>query len=554
MDGPRGAHHVPGAGAGDADGGAGGAGFVAVSGRMPEETGFYRPLVLARAPWRGAANPAALRDRPARSKIQRPDLPAPCLIFVAVLIALARGAAVREGPEAGPAVAMTRAQGEPAEALPGTAAPSSGAPGPVRASAKDPAIGFGLLSPLVARRGPEDDDVSFDTVAAIPETRTPTTPAQHRRMLLGSRKKPRNPNHRFLPLPHLSAQPATGVTLGGSLTYSYRRRGEVFNRIYLLVWSRISTRLVQDHILQGRVRDMLGRREVFQFGAIAQTDPVFPFHGVNNHQNKVGTDINGPEHWVNVNNYAGWLTYEHPIWQLQRPGRAVGNLRVYSGILYNVDVVKAYKNTQFEREFSEAAGTVRRGVVRGGLTWDSRDNDWSPREGSLTDVIFDAVGKYTGSTQGYGRVHATTRHYWSLGDSDLVLANRFTFDGLWGSVPLMPLGELGGLFPIDGYGGAFIGRGFTRKRFIGNFKASAAFELRHMPVELKFGRHTLGVGWEGFFEMGLVSQKIIDLFKYWHPSGGTGLLLIWDRFVVLRVEIGGSREGAELYVQSEHAF
>ena len=441
----------------------------------------------------------------------------------------------------------------PVVPVPTTALPLSGAPAPVR---EGPQVSFGAYAPTVATpdTDPEDDELSFDTVSAIPESRMPRTPGQNKRMLMGSRKRARNPNHRFLPLPHLSSQPAVGVVLGGSLTYSYRRRGEVFNRIWLLAWSRISTKLVQDHILQGRVRDMLGRREVFQFGAIAQTDPVYPFFGVNNHENLAGTDLHGVEHRVNVNNYAGWLTYEHPIWQLHRIGRAVGNLRVYSGIFYNVDVIKAYADSQLAREFPEAQGIVRRGILRGGLTWDSRDNDWSPREGSLTDVTFDASGKYTGSTQGWGRFHGTTRHYWALGNSDMVLAHRVTFDALWGQVPLLTLGEFGGLNPIDGYGGAWIGRGFTRKRFIGNIKATAGLELRHMPVELKIGRHSLGVGWEGFFEMGLVSMRMADLFKNWYPSGGTGVLLIWDRFVVLRVEVAGSREGAEIYIQSDHAF
>jgi outer membrane protein assembly factor BamA len=53
--------------------------------------------------------------------------------------------------------------------------------------------------------------------------------------------------------------------------------------------------------------------------------------------------------------------------------------------------------------------------LRLGLTWDSRDNDWSPREGSLIDLTFDAAGPYTGSTSGWGRVHGTARNFWPLG-------------------------------------------------------------------------------------------------------------------------------------------
>lgn len=437
--------------------------------------------------------------------------------------------------------APVEGEGTPAAAGGVPEVPPSGVPEPVRAQT----VSFGAFAPAIAAPAGE---------AERAVTPSPRVVRQAKRMLMKPRKRQRNPNHKFLPLPHLSAQPATGVTLGGSLTYSYRRPGEVFNRIWLLAWTRISTKLVQDHILQGRVRDMLGKREVFQFGAIASTDPVHPFFGVNNHENLSGTDLNGRYNQFDANNYGGWLTYEHPVWQLERLGRATGILRVFSGALFNVDVMRPYADTRLERDLPELPRVVRRSVVRLGLTWDSRDNDWSPKEGNLTDVTVDTAGKFTGATENWGRLHATTRHYWKLGDSGLVFAHRLTLDALWGDAPLIAMGEFGGLFPMDGYGGAFIGRGFTRKRFTGKIKATAGAELRSMPVELKFGRHTIGVGWEGFFEMGLLSQKIADIFKHWHPSGGTGLLLIWDRFVVLRVEVAGSREGAEFYVQSDHAF
>ena len=107
---------------------------------------------------------------------------------------------------------------------------------------------------------------------------------------------------------------------------------------------------------------------------------------------------------------------------------------------------------------------------------------------------------------------------------------------------------------MDAYGGAFVGRGFARRRYIGNIKATASAEIRFAPLEFDLGRSKLGVGFEGFFEVGLVSMKIADLFKAWYPSGGPGLLLIWNRFVVFRVEAGFSREGGALYLQSEHAF
>ncbi len=367
-------------------------------------------------------------------------------------------------------------------------------------------------------------------------------------------RRKRDPNHKFLPLPHVSSQPTTGLTLGGSLNYSYRRPGEEFNRAYLLAWSRVSTRGVQDHIASGRLRDVLGRNEVIQFGVWISLDPVYPFYGINNHENLAGTDLIGPYNRISMDNYGGWFTYEHPLWVLHRPGRPVGTLRQYTGLFYYVDVVRGAAQSRLTEQNPELIRTDRRGILRAGLTWDSRDNDWSPHEGSLIDLTVDAAGPYTGSTSGWGRVHGTARNFWPLGTSSLVFAHRVTLDALWGAPPLMALGELGGLFPMDAYGGAYVGRGFARRRYIGNIKATASAEIRFAPLEFDLGRSKLGVGFEGFFEVGLVSMKIADLFKAWYPSGGPGLLLIWNRFVVFRVEAGFSREGGALYLQSEHAF
>lgn len=388
---------------------------------------------------------------------------------------------------------------------------------------------------------------------ALPEASVPIPPGGGKR----ARKRPRRTRdlrHRLLPLPHLSSQPATGLTLGGSLNYAYRLPGDAFNRVYALAWSRVSTKLVQDHILSARMRDMLGRNEIFNFGLFASLDPVFTFYGVNNHQRLAASEVESPYNHIRMDNWGGWFTFEHPLWKLERPGRAVGTLRHYSGYFFYLDVVRGYQGSRLLAELPSAEGSWRRGVVRLGLTWDSRDNDWSPREGSLIDVTFDASGSYTGSSTNWGRFHSTIRNYWTLGSTEIVLAHRVTLDTLWGEPSLMALGDFGGLFPVEAYGGAFVGRGFGRRRFIGKHKGTAGFELRFAPVELKIRRHTLGLGLELFVEAGMVAQQMSELLKHVYVSGGPGLLLIWDRFVVFRVEGGFGREGGALYLLSEHAF
>jgi hypothetical protein len=151
-------------------------------------------------------------------------------------------------------------------------------------------------------------------------------------------------------------------------------------------------------------------------------------------------------------------------------------------------------------------------------------------------------------------VHATLRHYWTLGVPSLVLAHRLTYDGLWGDAPFVPLGEFGGLVSSDGLGGVVTGRGWMRRRFIGKHKAFASVELRFEPIEFKVRKHTLGIGLKGYVDIGLVAQRMRDLPLNWHVSGGPGLLITWDRFAVIRLDGGFSRETAGFYLMTEHAF
>lgn len=468
-----------------------------------------------------------------------------------LLITLTLAAPTTPGPTPGAIPPEATAHGGPPAPLqiervsvvPRAAVPTSGAPAPIQDN--------GQTSESLMRRSFRFyplPPLGLHPMSVFAESRTPGTPRGRRG------EKSGRGEHRILPLPHFSAQPQIGPMFGGSVNYAYRRPGQEFNRAYVQAWSQVSTRLVQNHNLSARLRDLMNHNEVLQFGALAIRDPVFPYFGVNHHHNLSGSQLSGPYNWIHMDNYGGWFTYQHPLWQLQRPGRAPGLLRHYSGVFYFVDVIRALPGSRMAEDDPQRVGVERRGVVRLGLSWDSRDNDWSPREGSLVDLTLDFAGRSTGSTSNWGRVHLSARNYLQLGTPELLLATRVTFDALWGTPALMALGELGGLTPVDAYGGAFVGRGFVRRRFIGNVKALATAELRFTPLERKLRRHTAGLGFTLFGEIGSVAMNPADLYKSVYPTGGPGLLMIWDRFAIFRVEAGFGREGAALYVQAEHAF
>ncbi len=363
---------------------------------------------------------------------------------------------------------------------------------------------------------------------------------------LGAKSPRRRTPHRFLPLPSLRSQPSVGLMLGASLNYAYRDRDDQPNKVYLFIESRVSLRKVQQHGFMLRMRDMLGYREIFEAGVSANIDPVYPYFGVANGDNLRGADLRGPYYQLKNTIIGGFFTYQHALWIHKPPGpRPLGTLRSYSGFGYWVDKIRPYEDTLFAAERAFDEGVTRRGVLRLGLTWDRRDNEWSPKRGGLHDITVDSAGPWTGSTHAWGRVNATFRHYWTLGVPSLVLAHRLTFDSLWGDPPFVPLGEFGGLVT---------GRGWMRRRFVGEHKAFASVELRFEPIEFKIGKHSLGVGLKAFVDVGMVARRVRDLPLHFHVSGGPGLLLTWDHFAVIRLDGGFSRETAGFYLMTEHAF
>lgn len=52
----------------------------------------------------------------------------------------------------------------------------------------------------------------------------------------------------------------------------------------------------------------------------------------------------------------------------------------------------------------------------------------------------------------------------------------------------------------------------------------------------------------------MVAQQLGDLPLHLHVSGGPGMLMVWDRFAVIRLDGGFSRETRGFYLMTEHAF
>jgi outer membrane protein assembly factor BamA len=229
-------------------------------------------------------------------------------------------------------------------------------------------------------------------------------------------------------------------------------------------------------------------------------------------------------------------------------------LRWLVGVDFQADYIRQYEDSLLSIERPDDEGWTRRGTYLGGASWDSRDNEWSPTWGGLHEVTLALAGPWAGASSIWGRFNATFRWYRPLGTEKLVFAQRLTFDALIGDVPLFELGLFGGLSPTEGYGGREAGRGFFRRRFAAPVKGLSVTELRYQPFEWPIRRRTLGLGFKAFADIGELFRPEAFLADGAHIAGGPGLFIVWDRFFVLRADVGFSSEGVQWYVISSHSF
>ncbi len=387
-------------------------------------------------------------------------------------------------------------------------------------------------------------------LAAYPGERLDVIDAREQQMKTDDQKEPRS--HRFLPVPSIRSEPLVGLTIGGSLTYAYRRPEATFNSIYLLLLARVSTRRVHEYRGDLEVRDLLGRQELFQFGMSMRLDPVFPYYGVANHTDLRGTKFDARLYTSRVNTTGGYFRYQHRIIASRR-----GVWRALVGYAFYRDKIRPSPGSLLYRERPQDLGATRRGTLQAGVTWDSRDNTWNPSRGSAHDLNITVATPWLGSTSTWARLSGNLRFFAPLGIPEIVFATRIGIDGLVGAtenLPLTALGQFGDLPGREGFGGATIGRGFIRRRFIGRYKALWSSELRFDAFEVTIRDRPFALGLKGFLDIARVSDKLVPEFRDFELSGGPGLFVVINRFAVVRLDVGISREFLAMYVLGSHAF
>ncbi|MRR22760.1 hypothetical protein EG830_07235, partial [bacterium] len=219
-----------------------------------------------------------------------------------------------------------------------------------------------------------------------------------------------------------------------------------------------------------------------------------------------------------------------------------------------------YKNSGLLTEEEADGGWIT--GIKGGISYDSRDQRACPMDGIWAETGIEVVPEFLGAESTFGKFYFTWRQYFTLKENDLSLVYRLGFQQtLFGEVPFYYQGqvivsELRGALS-EGLGGSKTIRGLLRNRVIGDGFAYGNAELRWKMVRFKFINQNWYLGTNYFFDAGMVTSPIevdvTDLEDYLegsaddyyiggkdklHMAAGLGLKVVMNENFIISADIG----------------
>ena len=151
-------------------------------------------------------------------------------------------------------------------------------------------------------------------------------------------------------------------------------------------------------------------------------------------------------------------------------------------------------------------------LLKGGLIYDTRDNEPNPYSGIWTEMQLHYVPSFLSNTDyGYGRFVFTHRQYFTIIPEWISFAGRVSYQGkLFGEMPFYMMPYLFNTAPkltTDGVGGSKTVRGVMRNRVVGEGFAYGNLELRGKILRTKFLKQNFYIALSTFLDAGMVTQK-----------------------------------------------
>jgi outer membrane protein assembly factor BamA len=150
-------------------------------------------------------------------------------------------------------------------------------------------------------------------------------------------------------------------------------------------------------------------------------------------------------------------------------------------------------------------------LLKGGLVWDTRDNEPNPYSGMWTELQLHYAPSFLSNTDyGYGRFVFTHRQYFTIIPDWINFAGRVSYQGkIFGDMPFYMMPYLFNTAPkltSDGVGGNKTVRGVLRNRVVGEGFAYGNLEVRGKVLKTKFLKQNFYIALATFLDAGMVTQ------------------------------------------------
>jgi outer membrane protein assembly factor BamA len=151
-------------------------------------------------------------------------------------------------------------------------------------------------------------------------------------------------------------------------------------------------------------------------------------------------------------------------------------------------------------------------ILKGGLVYDTRDNEPNPFSGVWTEMQLHYAPSFLSNTDySYARIILTHRQYFTLIPEWMNFAYRLSYQGkIGGEMPfyMMPfIFQTAPKLTRDGVGGSKTVRGVKRNRIVGDGFAFGNVELRGKVLRTTVFNQNLYIALSGFVDAGMVTQK-----------------------------------------------
>ena len=301
------------------------------------------------------------------------------------------------------------------------------------------------------------------------------------------------------------------------------------------------------------------------FSASWQYDPYFQFFGFN------GVEPFDPALFSNAETRTARYLYKRSMVRVLADfqGPIAGHLNWIGGLSYWYYGTSDLVNKDYDPENTLYHDFRQKGLIKddeisghrleikGGLAYDTRDNEAAPNRGIQAEVYLNGSPSFTGDGYNYLRLVAHFRHYITLWENRLVFAYHLGYQGTFGNAPFYTQQNISTLYlrqtSTDGLGGMNTVRGILVQRLVGNSYVWLNSELRLKLFSFKLFNQNFYVGINPLFDAGFLPTlyKGEELAAYYgttvedlkakailpHLSAGGGLKLAMNQNFIVSVEM-----------------